>query len=93
MTEVLDEKEVYEFEQTVKLLVEFSDGKKRTFVADSYDVNAVTIMLYLTDPVAHSPGRHGKRLVTMIPYMMVRSITVESPEIIGLLESKNASSD
>jgi hypothetical protein len=86
MTELLDEKEFYEFEQTVKLLVEFSDGKKRTFVADSYDVNAVTIMLYLK-------WQKGKRLVTMIPYMMVRSITVETPEILGLLEEKNAISD
>jgi len=71
----------FEFDQLQKLMVEFTDGRKRTYWADSYEVSSSMIHLFCT-------VNDKKKISHMIPYMMVRQIEVQDQEIRGLLRAK-----
>ncbi len=76
-----ESKYVYEFDQLRKLQIEFTDGRKRTYWADSYEVTSLMVHLFCTI--------NGKRQTShIIPYMLVRQIEVQDQEIKGLLKGK-----
>lgn len=80
MTEKFEELE-YEFDCLHELKITFTDTRVRKYEADSYSTNALMVHLYLKQG-------SGKRLVRMIPYMMIREIEVTPKVVRGLLKSK-----
>ncbi len=70
-----------EFDRIRRLQIEFTDGRKRTYWADSYEVNSSMVHLFCTI-------EGEKSLSHMIPYMLIRHIEIMDPELKGLLKGK-----
>ena len=71
----------YEFDSLKELTIEFTDRRTRIYWADSYSINS--LMLHLYCKVGDK-----RKLVTMIPYMLVRNIEVTDQEVRGLIEAR-----
>ena len=80
MSDALEEQE-YKFDCLHELKITFTDTRVRRYVADSYSTNALMVHLYLKQ-------EEGKKLVRIIPYMMIREIEVTPTVIKALLNSK-----